>query len=95
MSQVRQKTKRVGEIAAKAVVQLLLLDGEKFHSDGVREKLREFFGEEVSGGNASGGGVKQFGTHHRTAFLQSSARLSCLMKSETCPRRSICAGRES
>ena len=32
MSQVRQKTKRVGDIAAKAVVQLLLLHGKKFHS---------------------------------------------------------------
>jgi chromosome segregation and condensation protein ScpB len=49
MSQVRQKTERVGEIAAKAVVQLLFSTGKSFTVDGLREKLREFFREEVRG----------------------------------------------
>jgi chromosome segregation and condensation protein ScpB len=47
MSQVRQKTERVGEIATKAVVQLLFSTGKSFTVDGLREKLREFFREEV------------------------------------------------
>ena len=47
MSQVRQKTERVGEIAAKAVVQLLFSTGKSFTVDGLREKLREFFREEL------------------------------------------------
>jgi hypothetical protein len=81
MSQVRQKTKRLGRSPPKRSCNSSCSTVKKFHSDGLREKLREFFREEVSGGNASGSGVKQFGTHHRTAFLQSSARLSCLMKS--------------
>jgi len=47
MGQVRQKAERVGEIAAKAVVQLLFSTGKSFTVDGLREKLREFFREEV------------------------------------------------
>ena len=47
MGQVRQKTERVGEIAAKAVVQLLFSTGKSFTVDGLREKLREFFRQEV------------------------------------------------
>jgi chromosome segregation and condensation protein ScpB len=47
MSQVRQKAERVGEIAAKAVVQLLFSTGKSFTVDGLREKLREFFRQEV------------------------------------------------
>ena len=47
MSQVRQKAERVGEIAAKAVVQLLFSTGKSFTVDGLREKLREFFREEI------------------------------------------------
>ena len=47
MSQVRQKAERVGEIAAKAVVQLLFSTGKSFTVDGLREKLREFFRKEV------------------------------------------------
>ncbi|HEY5744093.1 MAG TPA: SMC-Scp complex subunit ScpB [Terrimicrobiaceae bacterium] len=47
MSQVRHKAERVGEIAAKAVVQLLFSTGRSFTVDGLREKLREFFREEV------------------------------------------------
>jgi hypothetical protein len=47
MSQVRPKGERVGEIAAKAVVQLLFSTGKSFTVDGLREKLREFFREEV------------------------------------------------
>jgi len=47
MSQVRQKAERVGEIAAKAVVQLLFSTGKSFTVDGLREKLREFYREEV------------------------------------------------
>ena len=47
MSQVRQKGEKVGEIAAKAVVQLMFATGESFTVDGLREKLREFFREEV------------------------------------------------
>jgi chromosome segregation and condensation protein ScpB len=47
MSQVRQKTERVGEIATKAIVQLLFSTGKSFTVDGLREKLREFFREEV------------------------------------------------
>src|SRR3979490_1523549 len=47
MSQVRQKADRVGEIAAKAVVQLLFSTGKSFTVDGLREKLREFFRQEV------------------------------------------------
>ena len=47
MSHVRQKAERVGEIAAKAVVQLLFSTGKSFTVDGLREKLREFFREEV------------------------------------------------
>jgi hypothetical protein len=38
---------RVGEIAAKTVVQLLFTTGKSFTVDGLREKLREFFREEV------------------------------------------------
>jgi hypothetical protein len=41
MSQVRQKAERVGEIAAKAIVQLLFSTGKSFTVDGLREKLRE------------------------------------------------------
>ena len=37
----------MGEIAAKAVVQLLFSTGKSFTVDGLREKLREFFREEV------------------------------------------------
>jgi chromosome segregation and condensation protein ScpB len=47
MSQVRPKAERVGEIAAKSVVQLLFSTGKSFTVDGLREKLREFFREEV------------------------------------------------
>jgi len=43
MSQVRPKGGRVGEIAAKAVVQLLFSTGKSFTVDGLREKLRKFF----------------------------------------------------
>jgi hypothetical protein len=38
---------RVGEIAAKTVVQLLFTTGKSFTVDGLREKLREFFRQEV------------------------------------------------
>jgi hypothetical protein len=38
---------RVWEIAAKAVVQLLFTTGKSFMVDGLREKLREFFRQEV------------------------------------------------
>jgi hypothetical protein len=48
MRQVRQKTERVGEIAAKAVAQLLFSTGKSFTVDGLREKLRKFFREEVA-----------------------------------------------
>jgi len=37
----------VGEIAAKVVVQLLFATGRSFTVDGLREKLREFYREEV------------------------------------------------
>jgi len=37
----------VGEIAAKVVVQLLFSTGKSFTVDGLREKLREFFRQEV------------------------------------------------
>jgi hypothetical protein len=37
MSQVRPKADRVGEIAAKAVVQLLFATGKSFTVDGLRE----------------------------------------------------------
>ena len=37
----------MGEIAAKAVVQLLFATGKSFTVDGLREKLREFYREEV------------------------------------------------
>ena len=47
MSQVRPKGGRVGEIAAKAAVQLLFSTGKSFTVDGLREKLREFFRQEV------------------------------------------------
>src|ERR1700752_4143326 len=47
MSQLRPKGKRVGEIAAKAAVQLLFSTGKSFTVDGLREKLREFFRQEV------------------------------------------------
>src|SRR4029077_17978966 len=47
MSQVRPKAERVGEIAAKVVVQLLFATGKSFTVDGLREKLREFYREEV------------------------------------------------
>jgi hypothetical protein len=43
MSQVRPKGERVGEIAAKSVVQLLFATGKSFTVDG----LREFFRQEV------------------------------------------------
>ena len=41
MSQVRPKGEKVGEIPAKAVVQLLFSTGKSFTVDGLREKLRE------------------------------------------------------
>src|SRR5882724_3744729 len=47
MSQFRPKGERVGEIAAKAAVQLLFSTGKSFTVDGLREKLREFFRQEV------------------------------------------------
>ena len=47
MGQVRQKAERVGEIAAKAVVQLLFSTGKSFTVNGLREKLRAFFRQEV------------------------------------------------
>ena len=47
MSQARPKAERVGEIAAKVVVQLLFATGRSFTVDGLREKLREFYREEV------------------------------------------------
>jgi chromosome segregation and condensation protein ScpB len=47
MSQVRPKGEKIGEIAAKAVVQLLFSTGKSFTVDGLREKLREFFRQEV------------------------------------------------
>jgi segregation and condensation protein B len=47
MSQVRPKGEKVGEIAAKSVVQLLFATGKSFRVDGLREKLREFFRQEV------------------------------------------------
>ncbi len=37
----------MGEIAAKAVVELLFSTGKSFTVDGLREKLREFFRQEV------------------------------------------------
>ena len=37
----------MGEIAAKAVVQLLFSTGKSYTVDGLREKLWEFFREEV------------------------------------------------
>ena len=37
----------MGEIAAKAVVQLLFATGKSFTVDGLREKLRELFRQEV------------------------------------------------
>ena len=37
----------MGEIAAKSVVQLLFATGKSFTVDGLREKLREFFRQEV------------------------------------------------
>ena len=37
----------MGEIAAKVVVQLLFATGKSFTVDGLREKLREFYREEV------------------------------------------------
>jgi hypothetical protein len=39
----------LGEIAAKAVVQLLFSPGKSFTVDRLREKLREFFCEEARG----------------------------------------------
>jgi hypothetical protein len=48
MSQVRPKRERVGEIAAKAVFQLLFAPGKSFTVDRLREKLREFFRQEAS-----------------------------------------------
>jgi chromosome segregation and condensation protein ScpB len=47
MSQVLPKAERVGEIAARAVVQLLFATGKSFTVDGLREKLRELFRQEV------------------------------------------------
>ena len=47
MSQGRPKEEKVGEIAAKAVVQLLFATGKSFTVDGLREKLREFFRQEI------------------------------------------------
>ena len=47
MRQGSQKAERVGEIAAKAVVQVLFSTGKSFTVDGLREKLREFYREEV------------------------------------------------
>ena len=43
MTQFRPKGEKVGEIAAKAVVQLLFSTRRSFTVDGLREKLREFF----------------------------------------------------
>ena len=45
----------MGEIAAKAVVQLLFSTGKSFAADGLREKLREFFREGLRRGAGSGG----------------------------------------
>ena len=47
MNQARPKTERVGEIAAKSVVLLLSSTGKSVTVDGLREKLREFYRQEV------------------------------------------------
>ena len=47
VSRSASHNKKVGEIAAKAVVQLLFATGKSFTVDGLREKLREFFRQEV------------------------------------------------
>jgi hypothetical protein len=59
MSQVRPKRERVGEIAAKAVVQLLFATGKSFTVDGGG-----------SPGTACHGGTRQRKVNHRTHFLQ-------------------------
>src|SRR5258705_8444610 len=74
MSQLRPKGERVGEIAAKAAVQLLFSTGKNFTVDGLREKLREFFRQEVRAELRAVGGAQQCGTHYRAAVLQPAAR---------------------
>ena len=48
----------MGEIAAKAVVQLLFSTDKSFTVDGLREKLREFFRHEVRAETASRSGAQ-------------------------------------
>jgi hypothetical protein len=47
-----------GEIAAKTVVQFLFSTGKSFTVDGLREKLQEFYREEVRAENVGGGGTQ-------------------------------------
>jgi hypothetical protein len=49
---------RLGEIAAKTVVQFLFSTGKSFTVDGLREKLQEFYREEVRAENVGGGGTQ-------------------------------------
>jgi hypothetical protein len=47
MSQLRPKGEKVGQIAARVVVQLSFSAGKSFTVDGLRGKLQEFFRQEV------------------------------------------------
>ena len=74
MSQVRPKTERVGEIAAKVVVQLLFATGRSFTVDGLREKLREFYREEVRPELRAVAALNNVELKYLTHFLQPAAR---------------------
>jgi len=70
MSQVRPKAEKVGEIAAKAVVQLLFSTGKSFTADGLREKAPGILSAGGTRRSASCGGTEQCGTHYRATVLQ-------------------------
>jgi hypothetical protein len=74
MSQLRPKGERVGEIAAKAAVQLLFSTGKSFTVDGLREKLREFLPAGCPRGTARRRGAQQCGTHSAAPGPVQSAR---------------------
>ena len=65
---------RMGEIAAKAVVQLLFATGKSFTVDGLREKLREFFRQEVRPELRSVAALNNVGVNYRAHFFQPAAR---------------------
>jgi DNA polymerase (family 10) len=74
MSQDRGKAERVGELAAKSVVQLLFAMGKSFTVDGLSEKLREFFRQQVRPELRAVAALNNMELIYRAHFLQPATR---------------------